>query len=310
MRDDRKTKAQLIKELREARRRLGRGEQAVASVGESEAKFRAVFEHSSIGKSLTSPDGRLIEVNPAFAAMLGYTVEEMSTLNFATVTHPDDVPECHECLRCLLAGERSTYRMEKRYIHRNSSIVWTLVNTSLLRDEAGAPRFFVTNIQDNTDRKRAEEAFRDANERLESRVLERTAELARSKELLDESGRLARVGGCGYNVVGCGDNGVLIQFTVIRRVVILPQAEPPFVSDAVVKHVDDVLLLLRRGYTRDACMTLELPAPDPREQGSIRLRLAYSVVRYLLQRRPTRVGAVVVGVNREYAVRGNRAGDR
>ena len=195
MRDDQKTKAQLIKELREARRRLGNGEQAVASVGESEAKFRAVFEHSSIGKSLTSPDGRPIEVNPAFAAMLGYTVEEMSTLNFATVTHPDDVPESHECIRCLLAGERSTYRMEKRYIHRNGSIVWTLVNTSLLRDEAGAPRFFVTSIQDNTDRKRAEEAFRDANERLESRVLERTAELARSKELLDESGRLARVGG-------------------------------------------------------------------------------------------------------------------
>jgi PAS domain S-box-containing protein len=149
----------------------------------SEAKFRAVFEHSTAGKSLTSPDGRLIEVNPAFGAMLGYSVEEMSTLNFATVTHPDDVAESRECIRSLLAGERTSHQMEKRYLHRTGSIVWAVVSTTLLRDEAGAPRFFATSILDITDRKRAEEA------------------LQASEAMLNETGSMARIGGWEHDLL-------------------------------------------------------------------------------------------------------------
>ncbi len=122
---------------------------------ESEERFRSVFEHSRVGKSLTAPDGRLLQVNRAFAEMIGYTVAELQQLDFVRVTHPDDIPESRECIRCLLAGERDSYHMEKRYLHRDGHIVWTDVNTSLLRDGSGSPLYFITTVTDVSDRERA-----------------------------------------------------------------------------------------------------------------------------------------------------------
>ena len=122
---------------------------------ESEQRYRAVFEHSRVGKSLTAPDGRLLQVNRAFAEMLGYTVAELQQLDFARVTHPDDIAESRECIRCLIAGERDSYHMEKRYLHRDGHIVWTDVNTSLLRDGSGSPLYFITTVTDVSDRERA-----------------------------------------------------------------------------------------------------------------------------------------------------------
>jgi PAS domain S-box-containing protein len=129
---------------------------------ESEERFRASFERSTIGKSLTSPDGKLLRINKAFADMLGYTIEEIQQINFAQITHPDDVEEGRECLRILLAGEQTVYQMKKRYIHKSGDIVWANVSTTLLRDEHGTPLYLITSIVDITERKRAEEALRES----------------------------------------------------------------------------------------------------------------------------------------------------
>jgi PAS domain S-box-containing protein len=153
---------------REQLKRQRERDAADASRSDTELKFQAVFEHSSIGKSLTGPDGRLLEVNRTFAAMLGRTVAEMEELNFASITHPNDLAESRECIRSLIAGERNSYSMEKRYLHRDGSLVWALVNTSLLRSVDGSPRFFITSVQDITERKRIANALREANEYLEN----------------------------------------------------------------------------------------------------------------------------------------------
>ncbi len=162
---------------------------------ENEANFRAVFENASIGMSLTAPDGRLMRVNQAFADMLGYSIAEMQSLDFAAVTHPDDIAESRECIRALLADERATYRMDKRYLHRNGHYVWAAVSTMLYRDASGKPVHFITDILDISERKKAEEALREAHDQLEARVRERTADLIRNKQLLDNTSQLARVGG-------------------------------------------------------------------------------------------------------------------
>lgn len=125
----------------------------------SETRFRAIFERSQVGKSLTAPDGRLLEVNAAFAEMLGYTVAELEQLDFARVSHPDDVAASRECVRCLLAGERESYRLEKRYLHRDGHVVYADVNTTLLRDAGGAPVYFITGITDITERELARHAL-------------------------------------------------------------------------------------------------------------------------------------------------------
>ncbi len=122
---------------------------------ESEQRYRAVFEHSRVGKSLTAPDGRLLQVNRAFAEMLGYAVAELQQLEFARVTYPDDIAESRKCIRSLMAGERDDYHMEKRYLHRDGHIVWTDVNTSLLRDGSGSPLYFITTVTDVSDREQA-----------------------------------------------------------------------------------------------------------------------------------------------------------
>ncbi|MDI6740672.1 MAG: PAS domain S-box protein, partial [Candidatus Edwardsbacteria bacterium] len=135
-------------------------------LAKSEAQFRAIFERSTVGKSLTGPDGRLLKVNQAFAGMLGYSIAEMQTINFAAITHPDDLAQSRESIRCLLANERDTYRFEKRYFHKNGTVVWANVSTTLLRDAQGAPLHFITSISDITERKRLENEIQTANEEL------------------------------------------------------------------------------------------------------------------------------------------------
>ncbi|MBM4355358.1 MAG: PAS domain S-box protein, partial [Deltaproteobacteria bacterium] len=133
---------------------------ALRKISESEAQLRVAFENATVGRSLTLANGRLARVNRAFGEMIGYTVEEMQTFNFANVTHPDDLAISRESIRCLLAGEQSTFLFEKRYLHRDGHEVWTQVSTTLVRDDSGAPLNFVTDIVDITDRKRGEEALR------------------------------------------------------------------------------------------------------------------------------------------------------
>ena len=130
---------------------------AEKSLQESEVRFRTIFEHSAIGKSLAAPDGRILQINRAFAAMLGYSVEEMQGRNLEELTHPDDIAAGRECIQSLLANECATCRMERRYIHRNGKHVRTDISTDLLRDDNGEPLFFITSAMDITERKILEE---------------------------------------------------------------------------------------------------------------------------------------------------------
>ncbi len=125
-----------------------------AALGAGEERFRTFFDSAPIGKSMTSPQGLLLRANPALCDMLGYTAETLAVTSFAQITHPDDLPESSECVRCLLAGERDTWAMEKRYLTANGRYLWTHVTTRLVRDEAGEPLYFLTHIQDIDQHKR------------------------------------------------------------------------------------------------------------------------------------------------------------
>ncbi|MBZ0264546.1 PAS domain S-box protein [bacterium] len=134
---------------------------------QSEDKFRKIFEKSRVGKSLTTPDGRLLQINTTFAEMLGYTKEEMENINFAEITHPDDIAESKHCIQTLLAGERDDYTMKKRYMHKNGEYIWASVGTYLLRDSAGAPVYFITSILNINDLVRLNDALDKSNKELE-----------------------------------------------------------------------------------------------------------------------------------------------
>jgi PAS domain S-box-containing protein len=134
--------------------------QAEAALRESEELFRHFFDNAPLGKTLTTPQGVLERANPALCQMLGYSAEELARMTFLDITHPDDARISKECTRAMLAGERDTYDLQKRYVAKDGRIVWTHVVTTLLRDSQGQPLRFLTHILDITERKQAEEELK------------------------------------------------------------------------------------------------------------------------------------------------------
>jgi PAS domain S-box-containing protein len=128
---------------------------------EQAEQLRATFENAAIGMLLVDDAGRPVRINAAMQAMLGYTEEEIRARTITELTHPDDRPRDIELRRSLFAGERSAYRIEKRYIAKNGAIVWGRLTASFVRDAAGAPQFGIGVIEDITEHKRALERMQE-----------------------------------------------------------------------------------------------------------------------------------------------------
>lgn len=120
---------------------------------ESEQRFREVFEHSLIGMAITAPSRRMLRVNPALCTMLGYTEEQLLQRTLSELTHPDDRDVTAAAITAALAGRTTGFSAEKRYLHADGHAVYTSLTTTLLRDHAGAPLYFATQIIDITERK-------------------------------------------------------------------------------------------------------------------------------------------------------------
>jgi PAS domain S-box-containing protein len=138
---------------------------ADAHLTPSEARFRAVFEDAAIGIALVDLKGRPVECNPALERILGYTEEELRGMTFAEFTHPEDVQADLELYCSLVAGECNHYQIEKRYIRKDSQIVWARLTISLVNQEAGDRQLVVGMVEDITAQKLAQEALRDSDEK-------------------------------------------------------------------------------------------------------------------------------------------------
>ncbi len=133
---------------------------------ESEARLRLVLESASIGIGVDLLDGRTIQANPALQRLLGYSAEELLQMRFTEYTHPEYAERDAELFKEMTAGERSSYQMEKRYIRKDGAIVWGRLTRALFRGEDGEPRYALGMLEDITERKQAEEALKESEERL------------------------------------------------------------------------------------------------------------------------------------------------
>lgn len=120
-------------------------------------QLRAVFEHAGVGIAVTALDGRFVEVNPRFSAILGYSVEALQARTFLEVTHPDDFEATRVCMRDLIDGRIASYKLEKRYVRSDGRPVWCDVSVTALRREDGSVYQFIGVIEDISHRKQAEE---------------------------------------------------------------------------------------------------------------------------------------------------------
>lgn len=143
---------------------------AERALRESERRFRSAMEHAPIGMALVGMDGRWLVVNHALCALLERDEAELLSLTFQDVTHPDDLGADLALLQQLVAGEIPWYELEKRYLRRDGRPVWILLTVSLVRDEAGAPLHFISQIQDIDTRRRLEEALRSSEEHFRSLI--------------------------------------------------------------------------------------------------------------------------------------------
>lgn len=133
---------------------------AIGTLRESESRFRNAFDDSGIGMALQASDGRWLKVNAALCRTLGRAAAELLSRDTRSVTHPDDVDLEPALVARLLAGELEVGELEKRYVHRDGSIVWGLLTLSLVRDGEGQALYLVSQIQDISARKASEETLK------------------------------------------------------------------------------------------------------------------------------------------------------
>ncbi|PKN62426.1 MAG: hypothetical protein CVU57_24370 [Deltaproteobacteria bacterium HGW-Deltaproteobacteria-15] len=149
---------------------------AEEALRESEEKLRSAFANAATGFAIMKPDGRFADANPAFCVLTGYSLDELQTLKFRRLIHPDDLAENMRLVSLMFAGQIGDFVLENRYVRKNGDPVWVRKSVSLGRDSEGAPRWIIALVEDITTRKQAEDALQKAHAQLQqhARKLEET----------------------------------------------------------------------------------------------------------------------------------------
>ncbi|MBF2079327.1 MAG: PAS domain-containing protein [Synechococcales cyanobacterium T60_A2020_003] len=143
---------------------------AQAQLRERDARLRSIFEQSSLGMAYCRMDGSYLEANQQFCDFFGYTVDELHTLTFRDLTHPNHLEISDTNVRQLQSGEVSSFAKEKRYIRKDGAIVWGKVTVSAIRDEAGTLQSMGIILEDINERKLADVALAESQQRYKSLI--------------------------------------------------------------------------------------------------------------------------------------------
>ncbi len=138
---------------------------AETAMRESEERFRKIFQEAAVGVAQIDLEGRITLANDQYCAILGATREELVGKSFRKFTHPQDVEPQVAQMNLLLAGKIPSFSMEKRYIHKEGQVLWARVHGSSIRDHENRPTHFIKVLEDITERKKAEAAQRESEER-------------------------------------------------------------------------------------------------------------------------------------------------
>jgi PAS domain S-box-containing protein len=236
----------------------------IRALGASEELFRSAFDHAPLGISVVAADGRWLKINDAYCRMVGYGREELIEKRFGDLTHPHDVAEDEEFVAGVAAGRGDSLERDRRYLHRDGSVVWVHVRAEVVRDQAGDPLYAISHLHDITDRKRSEEKLRDSERRLRA-VIENTPSMVSVKgrdyryQLVNSE--FARVFGVSSDwIVGRRDEDIL-PASAIDEI----RAKDRLVLDSG-EVLQEETVALRNGQER-VFLTVRFPLGD--EEGAI-----------------------------------------
>ncbi len=136
-----------------------------AALRESEERFHLAFDNANTGMCLIDLRGKMLQVNDKLSEILGYSRAELEQMHAADLTHPDDTEMMRGIVERSLRGKSDSVTFEKRYLHRQGHVIHGMVATSLVRDAQGSPLYYITQVLDITERKRAEELLRLSEQR-------------------------------------------------------------------------------------------------------------------------------------------------
>ena len=156
---------------------------------ESEEKFRIAFQNAPYGMSITNPEGKYIAVNPQLCNMFGYTEDELMSGDISIVTHPDDIELSKEWIKKKVNGQLCETELEKRYIHKNGSIVWGLVRAEWIKSSEGYPLMSIVHIADITERKKIIIELQESEEKFRSLFENITEGVALHEMVYDAHGK-------------------------------------------------------------------------------------------------------------------------
>jgi diguanylate cyclase (GGDEF)-like protein/PAS domain S-box-containing protein len=136
--------------------------------GISTQEFQATFNLAAVGIAHVGLDGQWLRVNRQMCDMLGYTREELLATTFRAVTYPEDLDKDETFLQEALNGERRAYMLEKRYVKKDGSLTWAHLAVSLLRDQAGHSKYFISVITDLNAQKKAAAELEQSGARIKA----------------------------------------------------------------------------------------------------------------------------------------------
>ncbi len=175
---------------------------------QSEERFRRIFEDGSVGMTLVAPDKKFFHVNRAFCDLVGYSPEELTTMTFRDITHPEDLAEN------ILLGEGLPqgrgFQMQKRYRHKNGGVVWANITVTAFRDEKGLYLHSLGIIENITEQKRVEENIRESEDRYR-----RLVEFSPDSIFVYMNEKIVYANPAGLKLLGASDPGQVVGLPVL-----------------------------------------------------------------------------------------------
>lgn len=125
-------------------------------------QLRLTIDNAPIGMALVGLDGNFLQVNATLCKILGYSATSLLQTDFQTITHEEDLASDLHLLQMLSVGEIPSYEIEKRYVHKDGSVVWAVLTVAPVKNSSGKPQYYVSQILDISVRKAVEEKLEAA----------------------------------------------------------------------------------------------------------------------------------------------------
>ncbi len=174
-------------------------ERMLADLADAEARFAGLFESSAMGMTITSLDGRYVRVNPAFARMVGRSVDELTGMHVSEVTHPQDIDHDGEAIRALVADPTVDSRRTKRYVRPGGREVRAALTVSAVAGPDGRARYLLAQMVDISDQHAAELALAESEDRFRTLAVASPVGIfaaTTDSRMMYANARMAEIFGC------------------------------------------------------------------------------------------------------------------